>query len=97
MPTLDTLIIPEQVTISGDVLYKALVDLEAVEDILLACHGNDTPLMGMISNATWTLFQEAFGEPGEIPDVDSGLGAELYADGQKRADEWFNRSGGDAA
>jgi hypothetical protein len=90
----DTLTIPEQVTISGDVLYKALVDLEAVEDILLAATGGqDTPLTSMIGNASWTLFAEAFAEPGELPDVDSGLGASLLAAGRSRADEWFNRSG----
>jgi len=90
----DTLtIIPEQVTISGDVLYKALVDLEAVEDILLAANGGqDTPLDVLIGDALWTIFVEAFGEPGELPDVDSGLGKKLMDDGRSRADEWFRRS-----
>jgi hypothetical protein len=90
----DTLTIPEQVTISGKVLYKGLVDLEAVEDILIAAvGGQDTPLTSMIGDASWTLFVEAFGEPGELPDVDSGLGEKLMADGRSRADEWLSRPG----
>ena len=90
----DTLTIPKQVTISGDVLYKGLVDLEMIENILLASNGGqDTPLTSMIGNASWTLFAEAFGEPGEIPDVDSGLGEKLMADGRSRADEWLSRPG----